>query len=146
MFKGLQCILLISSMLSVSLFGGKNIGLTKEIDNQRECVVCSVNSVATEDSEEYVLGYTDGFWVEEDETVYLLNSYGSAVLEVKKKMQREIPLSASALLPHWLIPLQVTLRPSQYSAKNGSIRPGLTIYSLNISSTIASVVSNVERL
>ena len=97
MFKGLQCILLISSMLSISLFGGKNIGLTKEIDNQRECVVCSVKSVVTEDSEEYVLGYTDGFWVEEDETVYLLNSYGSAVLEVKKKMQREIPLSASAL-------------------------------------------------
>lgn len=97
MFKGLQCILLISSMLSISLFGGKNIGLTKEIDNQRECVVCSVKSAVTEGSEEYVLGYTDGFWVEEDETVYLLNSYGSAVLEVKKKMQREIPLSASAL-------------------------------------------------
>ena len=66
MFKGLQCILLISSMLSVSLFGGKNLGLTKEIENKREGVVCSVKSSVPLDSGEYALGYTDGFWVDED--------------------------------------------------------------------------------
>jgi len=97
MFKSLQCIMLISSVLSVSLFGGKNLGLTKEIENQRECVVCSVTSSVPEDSAEYALGYTDGFWMEEDETVYLLKSYGNAVLEVKKNNRREIPLSASVL-------------------------------------------------
>ncbi|MBP3594459.1 MAG: hypothetical protein J6J44_08025 [Lachnospiraceae bacterium] len=97
MFKSLQCIMLISSMVSISLFGGKNIGLTKEIENRRECIVCSVNSSVAEDSGEYALGYTDGFWVEEDETIYLLKSYGNAVLEVKKNSRKEIPLSAAAL-------------------------------------------------
>ena len=97
MFKNLQCIILISSMVSISLFGGKNIGLTKEIENRRECIVCSVNSSVAEDSGEYALGYTDGFWVEEDETIYLLKSYGNAVLEVKKNSRKEIPLSAAAL-------------------------------------------------
>ena len=97
MFKSLQCILLISSVLSLSLFGGKNVGLTKEIENQRECVVYSVNSSVPEESEEYALGYTDGFWMEEDETIYLLKSYGNAVLEIKESVRREIPLSASAL-------------------------------------------------
>ncbi len=97
MFKSLQCILLISSVLSISLFGGKNIGLTKEIENQRECVLCSVNSSVAEESEGYALGYTDGFWMEKDETIYLLKSYGSAVLEIKKNTQREIALSAAVL-------------------------------------------------
>ena len=65
MFKGLQSILLISFILSVSLFGGKNVALTKEIENQRECVVYSVGRVAaesTEEAAEAVLGYTEGFW------------------------------------------------------------------------------------
>ena len=96
MFKSLQCIMLISSVLSVSLFGGKNLGLTKEIENQRECVVCSVTSSVPEDSAEYALGYTDGFWMEEDETVYLLKSYGNAVLEVKKN-NREVVVRSKVI-------------------------------------------------
>ena len=97
MIKSLQCILLVSSMLSTSLLGGKNVGLTKEIDNQREYVVCTVNKNASVDSKESALGYSDGFWVEEDGDVYLLKTYGSAVLEVKKKEHREISLSAAVL-------------------------------------------------
>ncbi len=88
MIKSLQCIALITSVLSVSLFDGKNIGVTKEIENRRECVVCAVENEAI---------YSDGFWVEEDETVYLLKSYGNAVLELKKNSTREIALSAAVL-------------------------------------------------
>ncbi len=88
MFKSLQCAMLTASVLAVSLFGGKNIGLTKEIENMREGVIYTLE-------EEQV--YTDGFWVEEDETVYLLKSYESSVMELKKKSTREIPLSASVL-------------------------------------------------
>lgn len=98
MLKSLKCILLVVSVVSVSLLGKKNVGLTKEIDNQRECVVCSLKSTVTEGGEEeYLLGYTDGFWVEEDETVYLLNSYNRAVVEVKGKQVREIPVAESVL-------------------------------------------------
>lgn len=88
MRKSLQCIMLVTSVLSVSLFGGKNIGVTKEIDNRREGVVCTL------EGEEV---YSDGFWVEEDETVYLLDSYGSAVHEFTKKNSREIVLSEAVL-------------------------------------------------
>lgn len=88
MFKSLQCIMLIASMVSVSLLGGNNIGLTREIDNRREGVIYTV------ESEPF---YTDGFWVEEDETVYVLKTYGNAVLELTKKSTREIPLSATVL-------------------------------------------------
>lgn len=88
MFKSLQCILLIASIVSVSLLGDKNIGLTREIDNLREGVIYTVNE------EQF---YTDGFWVEEDETVYLLKTYDNAVLELKKKSTREIPLSDTIL-------------------------------------------------
>ncbi len=88
MNKSLPCILLISSVLSVSLFGGKNIGLTKEIDNRREGVICAVEGEAV---------YTDGFWVEEDETVYLLETYNCAVRELKQKSSRNIPLSEAVL-------------------------------------------------
>ena len=42
MFKGLQYALIVASTVSISLLGGKNIGLTKEIDNQREGVVCTI--------------------------------------------------------------------------------------------------------
>lgn len=103
MFKNLQCIILISSMLSISLFGGQNLGLTKEIDNLRECVVCSVetrrdNGSGLASAEGgMALGYTDGFWVEEDETAYLLDTYGNRVLEFKGKNNREILLSDTVL-------------------------------------------------
>lgn len=103
MIKGLQCALLITSVLSVSLFGGKNLGLTKEIDNLREGVVCSVeaspmeNGATQEEEENITLGYTDGFWVEEDETVYLLETYGNRVLEFKRGDVREIPLEKTVL-------------------------------------------------
>jgi len=104
MIKSLQCILLITSFMSVSLFGGKNIGLTKEIDNLRECVVCSVevrkeNGSGLSSAEGgMTLGYTDSFWVEEDETAYILDTYGKRVLEFSKKSDREILLS-DAVLP-----------------------------------------------
>lgn len=88
MFKGLSCVLLIASVLSVSLFGDKNIGMTKEIDNQREGVIYTIEGNT----------YSDGFWVEDDETVYLLQSYGSSVLELKKNSRREIAL-LDAILP-----------------------------------------------
>jgi len=88
MWKGLQCILLVTSVLSVSLFDGKNIGLTKEIDNLREGVICAVKQESV---------YTDGFWIEEDETVYLLQTYEKTVLELKKKSTREIVLSEAVL-------------------------------------------------
>lgn len=103
MFKSLQCILLISSVLSTSLLGGKNVALTKEIDNLRECVVCSVetkkeNGSGIASAEGGMsLGYSDGFWVEEDETAYLLDTYGNRVLEFSKKSSREILLSDTVL-------------------------------------------------
>lgn len=101
MLKSLHCIMLITSILSVSLFGNENIGLTKEIENRRESVVCAVetgNMSAENESEEgFFLGYTDGFWVEEDETVYLLKSYGNGVLELKRNSAREIALAESVL-------------------------------------------------
>ena len=103
MIKSLQCIMLISSMISISLLGGKNVGLTKEIENQRECVVCSIetkqeNGSGLSSTEGGMsLGYTDGFWVEEDETVYLLDTYGKRVLEISKKSSREILLSDTVL-------------------------------------------------
>lgn len=96
MIKGLQCVALIASILSVSLFGDKNIGLTNEIDNLRESVVCVVQN-RTEEKNQTVIEYTDGFWVEEDETVYLLASYAGQVLEIKNNEIREIPLSAAVL-------------------------------------------------
>ena len=89
MRKSLQCIMLVTSVLSVSLFDGKNIGVTKEIDNLREGVVCTLEEKEV---------YSDGFWVEEDETVYLLDSYGATVHEFGKKTSREIELS-DAVLP-----------------------------------------------
>lgn len=88
MFKGLSYIMLISSILSVSLFGDENIGMTKEIDNRREGVIYAVEGNT----------YSDGFWIEEDETVYLLQSYESSVLELKKNSRREIALS-DVILP-----------------------------------------------
>ena len=88
MFKSLQCILLVASMMLVSLLDGKNIRLTREIDKRREGIIYTV------DSEPF---YTDGFYVEEDETVYLLKTYENAVLELKRKSRREIPLSAAVL-------------------------------------------------
>lgn len=88
MLKRLQCILLISGVLSISLFGEQNIGMTKEIENRREGVVYTVDTPA----------YTDGFWMEEDETVYLLQSYKSSILELSRRGMREILLS-EALLP-----------------------------------------------
>lgn len=103
MLKGLQCFLLISSMVSVSLFGGKNLALTKEIDNRRECVVYAVPSgnvvseEGTETTPQITAGYTESFWIEEDETAYILKTYGNAVLELKKDSAREIPLSATVL-------------------------------------------------
>lgn len=102
MSKSFQCAILIASMLSLSLLGGKNLGVTKEIENKREAVLCAVQHSGTETEENteegYVLGYTDGFWVEENETVYLLETYGCRVLECSKKSIREILLS-DAVLP-----------------------------------------------
>lgn len=103
MIKGLQYVLLLSSAVSISLLGGKNIGLTKEIDNRRESVVCTLEKIVENGSglaSEEVgmsLGYTDSFWVEEDETVYLLDTYGKRVLEMFRQDCREILLSASVL-------------------------------------------------
>lgn len=97
MIKSLQCILLISSMLSTALFGGRNVALTKEIENQREYIVCTVDRTASGDSNEYAVGYSDGFWMEEEGIIYFLKTYGNAVLEVTKNEKREILLSASAL-------------------------------------------------
>ena len=103
MIKSLQCIMLIASMVSVSLLGGKNVGLTKEIDNLRECVVCSVETKKENGSGlssadgGMSLGYTDGFWVEEDETSYLLDTYGNRVLEFTKRTVKEILLSDTVL-------------------------------------------------
>ena len=103
MNKGLQFMLLTASTVSIALLGGKNVALTKEIDNQRECVVCSVerrqeNGSGLSAAEAgMTLGYTDGFWVEEDETVYLLDTYGKRALEVNKENSREILLSDTVL-------------------------------------------------
>ncbi|MBQ8632532.1 MAG: hypothetical protein IJ420_02885 [Lachnospiraceae bacterium] len=103
MIKSLQSVIMIASMVSISLFGGKNIGLTKEIDNLRECVVCSVetrrdNGSGLASAEGgMALGYTDGFWVEEDETAYLLDTYGNRVLEFSGENSREILLSDTVL-------------------------------------------------
>ncbi len=103
MIKGWQYVLAVASMVSISLLDGKNIGLTKEIDNRRECTVCTVESreengsgTSAEEAED-TLGYTDGFWVEEDETVYLLDTYGNRVLEIGRKTTREILLSDTVL-------------------------------------------------
>lgn len=103
MIKGLQYILLVSSAISISLLGGKNIGLTKEIDNRRECVICEVETPAkdTEENAEQetklTMQYADNFWVTGDETVYLLDTYGNCVLEVSKEESRMIPLSGTVL-------------------------------------------------
>lgn len=101
MLKGIQSILILSFILSLSLFGGKNVALTKEIENMREGVVYSIRRAAseefTEEAAEAVLAYTEGFWVEDDETAYILKTYDNAVFEVKKKSRREILLSATAL-------------------------------------------------
>ncbi len=111
MINRLQCILLVSCMLSTSLLGGKNVGLTKEIDNLRECVVCSLetkkeNGSGLASAEGGMsVGYTDGFWVDEDETAYLLDTYGKRVLELSKKSSREILLSET-ILPADIVTLE----------------------------------------
>lgn len=103
MIKGLQYVLLVASMVSISLLGGKNIGLTKEIDNRRECVLCTVEGRQENGSglsgEEAGLsvGYADSFWVDEEETVYLLDTYGNRVLEITRKATREILLTDTVL-------------------------------------------------
>lgn len=102
MIKGLQYILLLSSAVSLSLLGGKNIGLTKEIDNRRECVVCTVekapkNAEKDKEEEKLSLRYADSFWVEENETVYLLDTYGNCALEISKEDSREIAFSDTVL-------------------------------------------------
>ncbi len=101
MLKGLQSIVLLSFVLSVSLFGDENIGLTKEIDNQREGIIYTVENnrtYAEDEAEDRITSdYSDGFWVEEDETVYILKSYENRVLEMKKNSTREIVLSETVL-------------------------------------------------
>lgn len=103
MIKGLQCFLLISSMVSISLFGGKNLAMTKEIDNRREGVVYTLpnkGNVSGKENEtvpEITAGYTEGFWITEDETAYILKTYGNAVVELGKDGRREIALSATVL-------------------------------------------------
>jgi len=88
MFKSLQCIVLMTSMMILSLLGGESISLPKEMDKKREGIIYSVEDGPF---------YTDGFWVEEDETVYLLKTYENAVLELKKNGAREIALEATVL-------------------------------------------------
>ena len=102
MIKRVQYALIIAFTVSVSLLGGKNIGLTKEIDNQRECVVCEVEAYVENDNGEeaaegLTIGYTDSFWVDEKETVYFLETYENKVLEVTRKKMKEIFLSDSVL-------------------------------------------------
>ena len=98
MTKGLQWITLIYFMLLTSLFDGANVGMTKEIDNLREGVICSIETEGEETPEEAITaGYTGAFWVEKDETVYLLETYDNLVLECRKDKIREIPLSQTVL-------------------------------------------------
>lgn len=103
MIKGLQYVLLLASMVSISLLDGKNIGLTKEIDNRRECVLCEVEgrqengSGSSGEEAGLSVGYTDSFWVDEEETVYLLDTYGNRVLEITKNATREILLTDTVL-------------------------------------------------
>ena len=104
MIKGICSIVLMASILSISLLEGRNIGLTKEIENLREGIVCSVEKKAEKAwnaeapvVENVALGYTDGFWVEEDETIYLLATYGCAVLEYRRGEHRVITLEEAVL-------------------------------------------------
>ncbi len=102
MIKGLQYAMLISAVVSVSLFDGMKVGLTKEIDNMREGIVCAIeyNDGDTELSEEEqsdAIGYTEGFWVDEDERVYLLTPAKKQVLEVIGGKIRKIELFATIL-------------------------------------------------
>lgn len=101
MIKSLQGMILIASILSVSLFGDRNIGLTKEIDRMRESILCEVENVFEKEEEQTkeqnTLGYSDGFWVEEDETVYLLATYDCEVLECRRGEFRSIPLPEAVL-------------------------------------------------
>ena len=102
MIKYIQCVVLLVSMLSVSVFGGKNIGLTKEIDNLRETLLCSVEYIVktselSNEAQNPAIIYPDSFWVEEDESVYILGTYGKHVLEIKNGNIREINLSATVL-------------------------------------------------
>lgn len=102
MIKYIQCVMLTVSILSVSIFGGKNIGLTKEIENLRELVLCSVEYVdktaeLSGEEQGITIIYPDSFWVDEDETTYLLGVYGKQVLEIKEDVFREIILSESIL-------------------------------------------------
>ncbi len=101
MIKSLQSIVLIASILSISLFGDKNIGLTREIDRMRESIICEVQSTFEQEEEQtnaqYTLDYSDGFWVEEDETVYLLGTYDCEVLEYERGNFRTISLTEAVL-------------------------------------------------
>lgn len=101
MIKSLQSIVLAASILSVSLFGNRNIGLTKEIDRMRESILCEVESTFETKNEQTdaqdTLGYSDGFWVDEEETVYLLATYDCEVLEYRRGAFRTIPLPEAVL-------------------------------------------------
>lgn len=105
MIKSLQSIVLAASILSVSLFGNRNIGLTKEIDRMRESIICEVESTFETKDEQtdapYTLGYSDGFWVDEEETVYLLATYDCEVLEYRRGEFRKI------LLPEAVLPADI---------------------------------------
>lgn len=101
MIKGLQYVLITAAMVSLALLDGRNIGLTKEIDNLRENVLCTVETGIPEGEaaaeERVTVSYSDSFWVTEDETVYLLDTYGNRVVEFIQKESREILLSAAVL-------------------------------------------------
>lgn len=101
MIKSLQSIVLAASILSVSLFGNRNIGLTKEIDRMRESILCEVESTFETKNEQTdaqdTLGYSDGFWVDEEETVYLLATYDCEVLEYRRGAFRTISLPEAVL-------------------------------------------------
>lgn len=95
--RGLLKAILVFSILSLELLGGRNIGLTKEIDNRRECLLCEFECSPSEEKTEITLGYLDSFWVDEQENVYLLETYANRVLEVSQKDIKEIFLSDTVL-------------------------------------------------
>ncbi len=97
MGSGLSCLFLTAMLFVMSVFESGYISLEEvERTNLPEHVVCSVESSRGIPSEKNI-GYTDGFWMDGNETVYLLEPYENRVLRVQDGVIRSIDLQGCIL-------------------------------------------------